>query len=273
MAVTGTGTIDDPYILSEWDEFVSKCAENNAYIKVADNTVWDMNLIHEEPFTETAITVNATYIDGNGVTIRNLNVENCIFLVVNNRSLKNVYMYRFKFEDFYITRTKSSSCTLMFANAPQYFVVAESVVKGEFYSSYSTSETLMYGSLYRCAMTIKCDGKWRAYPNMGGITHIYDCCNIKIQSTNNDVMNFADVYNTYFSGSFENGVKFTSCLKSVLNAEIQTSLEVSGTNKYTVINADKIAEGLTIPASLISCTDEEMHSAEALKVKGFPIGV
>lgn len=69
--MTGKGTIDDPYIVATWDEFLDVCDNgSNTYVECARNVVWDMNEIAPNGIAS-GITLSAN-IDGSGATIRNL---------------------------------------------------------------------------------------------------------------------------------------------------------------------------------------------------------
>lgn len=69
--MTGKGTIDDPYIVATWDEFLDVCDDGlNTYVECARNVVWDMNEISPNGIAS-SITLSAN-VDGSGATIRNL---------------------------------------------------------------------------------------------------------------------------------------------------------------------------------------------------------
>ena len=68
--MTGTGTQNDPYIVDTWEDFVTAAGTSGAYVKVADDTVWDMNSIAPEGIT--SLIFSCTELDGNNAVIRNL---------------------------------------------------------------------------------------------------------------------------------------------------------------------------------------------------------
>lgn len=72
--MTGRGTIDDPYIVATWDEFLDVCDNGNStYVECARNVVWDMNEISPNGITS-GITLSAN-INGSGATILNLSSD------------------------------------------------------------------------------------------------------------------------------------------------------------------------------------------------------
>lgn len=72
--MTGRGTIDDPYIVATWDEFLDVCGDgSNTYVECARNVVWDMNEIAPNGIAS-SIALSAN-IDGSGATILNLSSD------------------------------------------------------------------------------------------------------------------------------------------------------------------------------------------------------
>lgn len=74
MSVTGTGTAQDPYKPTNWNEFVEALAKESPserkYIDCPKDAVWDMN--EQKPIGVGQITPTATSIKGNGLIIKNL---------------------------------------------------------------------------------------------------------------------------------------------------------------------------------------------------------
>lgn len=68
--MTGTGTQNDPYIVDTWEDFITATGTSGAYVKMADNIVWDMNSIAPEGII--SLRFNCTELDGNGAVIQNL---------------------------------------------------------------------------------------------------------------------------------------------------------------------------------------------------------
>ena len=79
MSVTGTGTAQDPYKPTNWNEFVEALAKESPserkYIDCPKDAVWDMN--EQKPIGVDSVKlemyhVKETRINGNGLTIKNL---------------------------------------------------------------------------------------------------------------------------------------------------------------------------------------------------------
>lgn len=93
--VTGTGTIGDPYIVSTWDEFTSKCGETGGHIKWADseNKTLDFNDINPNGY-DTYLEIDAN-VDFNGWTFMNYYCHNGMFriapgIIVENGRFLNI---------------------------------------------------------------------------------------------------------------------------------------------------------------------------------------
>lgn len=95
MAISGTGTENDPYIITTYDELVEKAVESDVYVKVGN----DINIIDEYPDGDMpTLTVNA-YIDGDGKVISNWykTSESTIIsytaspATIKNMKIRNIY--------------------------------------------------------------------------------------------------------------------------------------------------------------------------------------
>ena len=86
MAITGTGTSADPYVVTTWDELASVTSETGVYIKLGNNI--DMNTEYPEGLTS-GLTINCAEIDGEGYTIKNLYFKSGrLFYCEGNRTWK-----------------------------------------------------------------------------------------------------------------------------------------------------------------------------------------
>lgn len=67
MAITGTGTEQDPYIVTTYDELVEKAAESGKFVKIGN----DINITAEYPSGDMPTLVVEANIDGDGKTVSN----------------------------------------------------------------------------------------------------------------------------------------------------------------------------------------------------------
>lgn len=68
MAVTGTGTQADPYIVSTWDEIAEYVAMDSVYVKCSPNLIFNMNTMFRTGAP--SLNLHCTEFDGNGLEIR-----------------------------------------------------------------------------------------------------------------------------------------------------------------------------------------------------------
>ena len=83
MAITGTGTQADPYVVTTWAELASKTSETGVYIKLGNNI--DMNTEYPEGLTS-GLTVNCNQIDGDGKTVKNLYLQSGALITCAGRN-------------------------------------------------------------------------------------------------------------------------------------------------------------------------------------------
>ena len=83
MAITGTGTSADPYVVTTWAELASKTSETGVYIKLGNNI--DMNTEYPEGLTS-GLTVNCNQIDGDGKTVKNLYLKSGALITCAGRN-------------------------------------------------------------------------------------------------------------------------------------------------------------------------------------------
>ena len=67
--MTGAGTQGDPYVPENWSDFITAAGTSSAYVKFADDTVWDLNDLGGNIGS---VNIKAARIDGNGAVIKNL---------------------------------------------------------------------------------------------------------------------------------------------------------------------------------------------------------
>ncbi len=271
--MTGTGTLDDPYIVDNWDDFAAALSYSGAYIRFPDGGgEISMNAVAPDGLT-TGITVQAAEVDGNGWIISELHVktDGKFFTSADGCLIKNLH-----FERVY-----SLGTTLFYNN----FGFSGCTIQGTFDGKKSLGNAgvmqLLDGcSAYRCAIVIECNNckadeilawseSWCA---------LYDHCYIDITARNSVGVFTINAVNSYITGDIDCGIKsghYNRYLdKCVINAYIKgTTFDLSGANGYmSVINADRVDPALTIK-NLTPVTTEQLRDAAYLNSIGFTIGV
>jgi hypothetical protein len=98
--MTGTGTQTDPYIVSEYADFIEAIQTSDVYVKCADNTVWDFNEIAPTGLKD-VINVNCSEINGNNAVLINITIDTArdvfdfnVATTIKNLNFLNFYLVR-----------------------------------------------------------------------------------------------------------------------------------------------------------------------------------
>lgn len=264
MAITGTGTQNDPYIVTTWDEFVEKAAISGAYIKLGN----DINLNDEYPEGITSQTlVRCTEIDGDNHIIKNLANKNCcIFYPPYNTFVT-------------IKNTKFLNCCLkgssfVYNNSTAGITFSLCSFNGELYeNAVFSSQT---ATLRRCSMNFDLHGNSTSASFNNGEQTYYYYCNIKLK---NGILRM-NGENNYVTG--ENmSVLVGSGKYNVFDVSIPTENYITfNDNHYrgyyntnSLINDDKVEGTKSFNANdgNYALTTEDLTNAEYLSSIGFPI--
>ena len=284
MAVTGTGTVGDPYIVTTWEDFLS-VAIGDVYIKCADNCVWDFNEIAPEGVSN--IVLKFLNWDGNGVKIMNLahrnpndttkfgisfgegsadnttrEIKNINFLncYLNSNYYGNEAQALFKFIGNYII--SNSTFSVYSANG---------VVFG-----CSTARSAGFPQFRRCSLTIYAYGNsCFTCQRQSGYYFDFVDCKLNFDGISNQKMDhFAYVFfeNSKVVGKIPYGTMNLRVNTSVIDAEIRDNSRITSIIiAITLINSDKIGDNVTFSGNLTQVTSEELKDVSALQQKGFPI--
>jgi hypothetical protein len=279
--MTGTGTQTDPYIISEYSEFMSAIVMSGAYIKCADNTVWDMNEIDPtgEIYHNTNRTVNFKQIDGNGAIIKNFYsmfdggifeiktsgavIKNLKFhnlSLLNHTELFYSYCYTYTVQNCEFTGivsnssdvlsilgTNGSYCTL---NSKQNLFVLDIFNEGHIITTGNGYTSINYTN---CAFII------------GGNYTTHD----------NSYYDRTTITNCYFEGILPMKVFRCGGNYNVINANIQQGCDLSRMTALTVVNTDKCddIDSLQVSIKIIKATSKEMKDPVFLRNNGFPVPI
>lgn len=269
----GTGTQDDPYIVDNWDDFVTALSYSGAYIRFPDGGgEISMNDVAPDGLT-TGITVQAAEIDGNGWIISELHIKTGgnFFTSSSGCLIKNLH-----FERVY------GSGTVLFYNK---FSFSGCTIQGTFdgVKSVGKAGVLQLASdrsVYRCAVVLECNscqaGTILAW-NESWCAR-FEHCTIDITARNSSGVFTVNAVNSYITGDIDCGIKSghnNKILdKCVINAYIRgTTFDLNGAYGYvSVINSDRVDSSLTI-ANVVPVTTEQLKNAAYLNSIGFTIGV
>jgi len=273
MAITGTGTQQDPYVVTTWAELASKTSETGVYIKLGSNI--DMNTEYPEGLTS-GLTVNCAQIDGDGKTVKNLFLKSGALITCagRNSTWKNAQLLNWVIGDgssaASITANGSTSGTYTFSQCKisgrlnggsgdnTSFLAASGRIK--FYRSSINFQMTANTS------TVDMSGDWRNCCTM-------EYCNVNFSGETDITLNIVLV-NSYIKGNLANATISATrypdgqvSVYSVLDISAAAVSANSATN-LVLANSEKCS---SIGQYLTSVTSAQLTSAEYLNSIGFPI--
>ena len=266
MAITGSGTQADPYIVDTWTDFVSVFNENNKYITFPADTVFDFNEIQDYA---NKLTGRTNTIDGNGVCFENVTLSSGTFLSATNKNtfsnidFKNLY---FSGDSNFISSSNNNSW-VRFVNCK-----FSGIFQGTSHFNYSGDNTYFGVDINSvgCGFNLKFmeQAKFKASAYS---LYFYNCQIILDYGTSQTEQAWR-IANSLVLGRIKNGTWNFNATNSIINAEITTDLTNSNASSVSVINFDKIGEGGTY-SGFTAVTTVQLKDESYLQSINFPIGV
>lgn len=266
--MTGSGTVGDPFVVDNWQDFVSIDTVGEVYVKWKDieNKVIDFNDIKPEGFAENVILPR--YIDFNGWLFKNFyaNHESYAFYV---KSLSYPsYIKNLIFENFYLLNTMRLFYGINLENC---------IISGIFNSS-STANMATSSNITNCSFNIKATAT-RQFVFLNGNNSkvknsdvILDAIAETINILSGDK---SSINNCRFSGKIQaskNSVFLLGGSGNVYNLDSSRPLYYTGEG-ISVYNSDFSEVDANSSANLKACTADELKNPEFLYNLGFPIGI
>lgn len=263
MAMTGTGTQADPYIVDTWADFVTAVGTAQAYVEFPVNTIIDMNNVQPEGI-DSNIVFKCTQFDAKGGEINGLFLRNGQFRNDNNSPIiKNLKLTEMRADKgaFYMDGGKMQNCIIAGSFGGE---VMFDTIRGRFtLESCSVNAQLQSGTYFA-------DSYWgddRSLTIKNSIVNLSG----SVRSDGNTLV---------LNNSTIRGVIPTTYFYELRNSVIDcvvpsdTSLRSAGhSNDYGYINSSKFNEGVTTTNRFTQVSDDQLHDAEYLYSIGFPIGV
>ena len=263
MAMTGTGTQADPYIVDTWADFVTAVGTTQAYVEFPVNTIIDMNNVQPEGI-DSDIVFKCTQFDAKGGEINGLFLRNGQFKNDNNSPIiKNLKLTEMRADKgaFYMDGGKMQNCIIAgsFGGEAMFDTVYGSLTL----ESCSVNAQLQSGTYFansyygdNRSLTIK-----NSIVNLSG----------SVRSDGGTlVLNNATIKGVIPTNSFN---RFGN---SVIDCVVPANTSLSGggySNDKGYINASKFNEGVTTTSQFNQVSNAQLHDAEYLYSIGFPIGV
>ena len=301
MAITGTGTQADPFVVTTYSELVSKITNpdslSECYIKIGN----DINIADEYPFGDMPILdfgVNV-FLDGDGKTIKN-------WYYTGNDSLIKLYNktdHSCKIENLNIAN-------IVLKNANAYFLNVLATGRGSQTSEILVDNCTFVGELFGTMLSIQWENqnvsalrscafnlllRNEAKFNRAIYTLPMESCNVKLRSEGNGINliktsnNNYIPKNCYFDISIPNGsttssttiadTLFDNCvikLATPLGSEASTKAKFGNSNtglNVSIINTSASPGVEPVSATqLKEVTDQNWHNITYLQSIGFSAG-
>lgn len=292
--MTGTGTQADPFIVDNWEDFVTAIGTNDAYVEFPDGGgVIDLNVIAPTGVPE--IPVQCKSVKGNDWIIQNLYCKgHAAFITQYGKyvSIDHLHFLSFYFDD----EGKQVYLGTVFGNSGddrQGYYFNECQFSGIMNCTYYKSDVYKRSCLFvqdnywlkcrliRCAINVKLDGYAVL---LSGSSYIHEdnrveYCNIKVSGNSPAWTEDGDYRNCLISGdsvatAFD--VVRGAANSNVLNVDFSKadSFNCTGrSNAVNLINTDLLPSGATIGTGFIGVTTAQLKDAAYLASLGFPIGV
>lgn len=269
MAVTGTGTQADPYVVTTYAELVEKAAESGKYVKIGN----DINITDEYPNGDMPMLVVRAEIDGDGKTISNWyrTTSNTIYAIqftnkdygsIKNLNIFNIYIkssiYFMRSDPRYRTEALLTNCNVSGIMANNH----------AFYSCAWGTAVVFRG----CSFNLKCSKFMDTGEEVG-----FASCYLKIQTTASYILRSSDssIYSdSYIEAvapnltSVSSGSKFSN---SVLDITSNASFSVTSTSEVSIVNSTH-APNVTVSGNAVAVTDENWLDVSYLSSIGFNAG-
>lgn len=262
--MTGTGTQNDPYIVDTWSDFITAIGTSGVYVKVADDTVWDMNSIAPEGIT--SLNFNCTELDGNNAVIRNLYFR-----------AQNEYGWHFSnnihdisFINFLYEQSQSNYAHYLVGTSNSLLmqrINLSGIIKGT--KNQCIFEGTRYEEIKNCSLNLKMlIGSNKVYisDSNRSAAGYYENNHIVIDAVN------AQIYNSDY------GIHNDNSLVEIVRAEGYSEILPRSNARSTIVRYDKGTEReknyvFDTTGAWHEVTSAQLQDVEYLWSIGFPIGV
>lgn len=266
MAITGTGTQADPYIVDTWTDFVSVFNENNKYITFPADTVFDFNEIQNY---SRKLTGRYNTVLGNGVNFRNIMLETGAFISATNKNtFDNIH-----FTNLYFTGD-ASFISSSNNNDWCYFINCQFAGVFQGNSKFNNSGDKLYFG--KNLTSVGCGINLKLSEQAVFRATAYSCycynCQLTLDCESSATDRSFDIYNSLIEGNIGGANRSIWAVNCIVNADIETTLTNSNTSSISVLNSDKIKTGGS-SSGFATVTAEQLQNAAYLSSIGFPIGV
>lgn len=290
MAYTGNGTASSPWIVDDWNDFITLAtsADNQGkYIKFVDAETKKIDLNEIAPTGISTLNIYAN-IDFNGWTIENAYIKgrNAITLLAFSAPQ---YFKNGIFENLYfLNDTGGENSGVIFAYSSRYegiWTIENNVFSGKYISITDTNNPCVLFNASRDKMKMsRCSMNFDISHTNGSKSTSYslfrqgiiDNCKFVANTSVNgivDISPYATLSDTLVQIAAPNAAEVRIGGSTTCAFEISTdNLTVTTAASTSIYNADLIKKSKPT-GGIIGCTEAQMRDAAELAKIGFPIGV
>ena len=271
--MSGTGTQNDPYIVTTYTELVTKAAENGKYIKLGN----DIDVLSEYPDGDVPVLVVNGYIDGDGKTVSriyNTESKHCIsFGSTADSYIMNTLFRNINTSYSLINNTTSvqshvtlRNCAFTGIMGNGYILDRTSGYGGSVSGcsfNFSGNDLHLTNDYYdnryeNCNIRIKTAASWLCYNDARNRSATFDSCYLDVEAPG--LVQFGDESSTYVY--FEN---------SVLDITTDNSVNISGSNAHVSIFNSTHAPNMAAVGNTKGVSDTHWLDVQYLQGIGFDI--
>lgn len=288
MAVTGSGTQQDPYIVENWEDFLSvKESDTPHYIKFADNSnkVIDFNNIQPEGFNS-PITMSG-YFDFNGWEFRNIkfnNTSSCFkYASISGTDYPILELKNLKLTNFVWDATGTSRYLFFqYSTSPAASTackVYDVRINGEI-TTYNNDTIFLFHNMYtpECNIVLNISLINNTNGTLGLKTYLFgdgiQNSNLKVVGTGLTSLSLGTIKKSLIQGKMDcdsnNRVLYFGRDSNSNVILLETSSNVSYSGGISIFNKD-IAPNVVETTYLKGCTTEQLKDPEYLSSIGFNI--
>lgn len=276
--MTGTGTETDPYIVDNWEDFVTAVnASTSPYIEFdpnANNKTIDFNEV--APMGISSLSLYYHQINGNGWTLKNMYIPNYLFVTGNSNQGSAGNIKNLNFENFVHDGT-------VFSNVSSYYNCKFSGLTASSVFNYSSGSMC----IDKCAFNLVCTA-----PTFDGLCNCgtssaysrsFSCNNVKLKingasssgSSYRGILGLLTPSYCLFNIDASNFTEFRHAIGNgnVFLGNIPTDITLYGTSSTVVSIFDKTNIAWTDSTYLKGCTPDQLKDSSYLASISFPIGV
>lgn len=257
--MTGSGTENDPYVVSTWDEFVTVVEPGGNYIDFAANTVINMNEVDPEGVDRT-ITLRSPRIRGNNSVIKNFasyghTPFNVIGATIESLHFENIRWNSGSFFKRYMNASALTVSQCKFSGRSE-----SNSILANFFEIYNLS---CEKSSFRFEI-------WGSFGRWGFSNDSpFSTCNFEFSGNQTGTSFGLYGNNCYITGSAATQFNIGGSTNVV---DLTTPKITSSSATLTLVNSDK-CEDYPDSSGILPVTTEQMKNAEYLHSIGFPIQI